>query len=263
MTAAVTPLITVDGLTMAFGTKVVQRDVSFRVMPRSIFVIMGGSGCGKSTLLKHLIGLIRPADGRIFYGGTDFWALPDDGRDEVLRRFGVLFQGGALWSSMTVAENVALPLQMFSPLSPPAIRDLVRYKLALVGLDGAADLMPSQISGGMKKRAGLARALAFDPELLFLDEPSAGLDPISSRRLDDLILKLRDQLGVSVVIVTHELDSIFAIGDDSVFLDATAKTAIAHGNPQALRDDSDNSFVRSFLARRDPDTAPPSGKDAQ
>lgn len=246
------PRITVDDLTMAFGDKVVQKDVSFTVGAGSIFVIMGGSGCGKSTLLKHMIGLIEPAKGRILYGDADFYALSEEKRDTLLRRFGVLFQGGALWSSMTVAENVALPLELYSSYSPQTIADLAAFKLSLVGLDGAGDLMPSEISGGMRKRAGLARALAFDPEILFLDEPSAGLDPISSRRLDDLILQLRELLGVTVVLVSHELESIFSIADDSIFLDATAKTAIARGNPKELRERSDDALVRAFLNRREP-----------
>ncbi|QPC43797.1 ATP-binding cassette domain-containing protein [Kaustia mangrovi] len=247
------PRITVEALTMAFGDKVVQKDVSFTVSSGSIFVIMGGSGCGKSTLLKHMIGLIEPAAGRILYGDRDFYKLTEDQRDRLLRQFGVLFQGGALWSSMTVSQNVALPLELYSSYSAATIADLTAFKLSLVGLDGSGHLMPSEISGGMRKRAGLARALAFDPEILFLDEPSAGLDPISSRRLDDLILQLRDLLGVTVVMVTHELESIFAIADDCVFLDATAKTAIAHGDPKTLRDHSDNAFVRAFLNRREPD----------
>lgn len=251
------PAVTVDGLTMAFGPKVIQRNLSFSVATGSVFVIMGGSGCGKSTLLKHMIGLISPSKGSIRYGDDDFWSLSPDDRGRVLRRFGVLFQGGALWSSMTVAENVALPLQLYSTLAPGVIDDLVRYKLALVGLEAAAALYPSEISGGMKKRAGLARALAFDPEILFLDEPSAGLDPISSRRLDDLILRLRDLLSVTVIMVTHELDSIFTVADDCVFLDATTRTMIARGNPKDLRDHSDNDFVRAFLNRQEPDSLMP------
>lgn len=254
-----TNAVTVRDLTMAFGPKVIQQNLSFDVASGSVFVIMGGSGCGKSTLLKHMIGLIRPSMGQITYGAENFWALSDTERHQVLRRFGVLFQGGALWSSMTVAENVALPLQLYSSLSPAVIGDLVRYKLALVGLEAAAASYPSEISGGMKKRAGLARALAFDPEILFLDEPSAGLDPISSRRLDDLILRLRDLLSVTVVMVTHELDSIFTVADDCIFLDAVTRTMIARGDPKTLREHSDNAFVRSFLNRQEPDAQMPEG----
>ena len=243
------PAIVVNNLTMAYGERVIQRDLAFTVNRGDIFIIMGGSGCGKSTLLRHLIGLQQPAAGEVLYDGTDFWRLPPDERQRIMRRFGVLYQSGALWSSMTLAENVALPLEEYSGLSKSEILELVSFKLALVGLAGFEDYYPSEISGGMKKRAGLARAMALDPDILFFDEPSAGLDPISSRMLDDLIIELRDSLGATVVVVTHELPSIFAIGTNSVFLDAGTRTMIASGDPGRLLAESDNALVKRFLTR--------------
>jgi phospholipid/cholesterol/gamma-HCH transport system ATP-binding protein len=234
---------------MAFGARVIQRDLNFDVMKGDVFIIMGGSGCGKSTLMKHLLGLINPAKGEIFFGDVNFWGITPLERDRLMRRFGVLYQSGALWSSMTLAENIALPLEQYTELEAKLIRELVSYKLSLVGLAGFEDYYPSEISGGMMKRAGLARAMALDPEVLFFDEPSAGLDPISARRLDDLILELRDSLGATVVVVTHELASIFAIGNNSVFLDPETKTMIASGDPKELLNHSDNPTVRNFLTR--------------
>lgn len=250
--------IAVDKLTMAFGEYVVQRDVSFDVRRGEIFVIMGGSGCGKSTLLRSMIGLVRPAGGEVTYDRTPFWAADETERAQIQRRFGVLFQSGALWSSLTLAENVGLPLAQYTTLRPREVESVVSLKLSLVGLKGFEEFYPSEISGGMKKRAGLARAIALDPDILFFDEPSAGLDPISSKRLDDLILELRDGLGATIVIVTHELASIFAIGDNSVFLDAESHTAIAHGNPHQLLRECENLKVRDFLSRgsRTPVAAP-------
>ncbi len=241
--------IDVRGLTMAFGSFVVMRDLTFSIRHSEIFIIMGGSGCGKSTLMRHLIGLIEPAAGEVLYDGVNFTSAAPEEREAMLRRFGVLYQSGALWSSMTLAENVGLPLGEFTDLAPREIREIASLKLALVGLKGFEDYYPSQISGGMQKRAGLARAIALDPEALFLDEPSAGLDPVSSRLLDELILQLRDSLGATVVVVTHELASIFAIGDNSVFLDAETRTMGALGNPRELRDHTENPRVRRFLTR--------------
>lgn len=243
------PRIEVRDLDMVFGGYVVQRDLTFSVAAGEIFVIMGGSGCGKSTLLKHMTGLIRPARGDVLYDGAGFWTADEEERMRVSRRFGILFQSGALWSSMTLAENVALPLGQYTRLSSREIADLVALKLALVGLAGFGDFYPSEISGGMRKRAGLARAIALDPDILFFDEPSAGLDPISSRLLDDLILALRDALGSTVVVVTHELASIFTIADDSVFLDADTRTMIARGNPKDLVENCPEEKVRRFLTR--------------
>lgn len=244
----------IEGLSLAFGTRVVQRDLGFSVRRGSIFAVMGGSGCGKSTVLKAMIGLLRPAAGTILVDGEDYWAAAGTRRTEIGRRFGVLFQNGALWSSMTVAENVALPLEMLTRLDTVSIDALVRLKLSLVGLGAAGGRMPSELSGGMRKRAGLARALALDPDILFLDEPSAGLDPITSKRLDDLVLELRDGLGATIVMVSHELPSLFAICDDGVFLDGDTSTAIAHGAPTALRDGCEHPTVRAFMERARPGT---------
>src|SRR5689334_9257308 len=234
---------------MIFGSRVVQRNVSFTVEAGQIFVIMGGSGCGKSTMLRHMIGLVHPAAGRVLYDGVSFWDCDAAGQQALDRRFGVLFQSGALWSSMTLAENVALPLAQYTPLPRADIDRVVSLKLALVGLKGFGDYLPSEISGGMRKRAGLARAIALDPDILFFDEPSAGLDPISSRRLDDLILELRDSLGATIVVVTHELASIFAIGDDSIFLDAESRTITAAGPPRELLAHPTDPRVKDFLTR--------------
>lgn len=247
------PHIAVRGLSMAYGPRVIMRDLNFDVKRGEVFIIMGGSGCGKSTLLRHLIGLNAPAAGSIAYHGEDFTSAPLRKRETMLRRFGVMYQGGALWTSMTLAENVALPLREYTGLSRREVQDLVRYKLSLVGLAGFEDYYPAEISGGMVKRASLARAMALDPEILFLDEPGAGLDPISSKLLDDLILELRESLGTTVVIVTHELASIFAVADNAVFLDASTQTLGAIGKPTVLRDTSENARVRRFLNR---DTAP-------
>jgi phospholipid/cholesterol/gamma-HCH transport system ATP-binding protein len=241
--------ITVTNLMMAYGDFVIQRDLRFTIVRGDIFIIMGGSGCGKSTLLKHLIGLNRPARGEVYYEGQDFWGASDEDRGRLMRRTGVLYQSGALWSSMTLAENVALPLEEYTDLSPGQIDELVSLKLALVGLAGFEGYYPSEISGGMQKRAGLARAMALDPDILFFDEPSAGLDPVSSRLLDDLILNIRDSLGSTIVIVTHELASIFAIGTNSVFLDADTKTQIAEGDPKRLLAECQDATVRKFLTR--------------
>jgi phospholipid/cholesterol/gamma-HCH transport system ATP-binding protein len=240
--------IVVRDLTMAFGSFVVMHDLNFTVRRGDVFVIMGGSGCGKSTLLNHLIGLLEPARGEILYQGQSFTAATPPERDALLRRIGVLFQSGALWSSMTLAENIALPLQQYTDLAPSEIRKVASLKLSLVGLKGFEDYYPNEISGGMQKRAGLARAMALDPEYLFFDEPSAGLDPISSHLLDDLILELRDSLGATVVVVTHELASIFAIASNSIFLDVEKRTITAAGDPKALRDHG-NDAVRTFLSR--------------
>jgi len=241
--------ITVQDLTMAYGSFVIQRDLTFTVQRGDIFIIMGGSGCGKSTLLRHLIGLNAPAHGEVLIDGENLWAATPEAQERIKRRFGVLFQSGGLWSSMTLAENIGLPLETYTELSPSQIRDIVSLKLALVGLAGFEAFYPSEISGGMQKRAGLARAMALDPDILFFDEPSAGLDPISSRRLDELILELRGSLGATIVVVTHELASIFTIGNNSVFLDAETKTMIASGDPKLLRDTSADPKIREFLTR--------------
>ena len=248
--SAETPIMAVRGITLAFGPKVIQHDLSFDVRRGSVFAVMGGSGCGKSTVLKSMIGLLRPRVGHFLVEGEDYWAATEVRRTAIGRqRFGVLFQNAALWSAMTVGMNVALPLQMFTSLDETTIRRQVMLKLALVGMEHAVDQLPSELSGGMRKRAGLARALALDPDILFFDEPSAGLDPITSSRLDELIANLRDGLGSTIVIVSHELPSLFAIADDGVFLDVQTKTAIAHGSPSALRDTCPDPQVQAFMRR--------------
>jgi phospholipid/cholesterol/gamma-HCH transport system ATP-binding protein len=246
------PILDVEGLTIGFDDRIVQHDISFTVAAGSIFAIMGGSGCGKSTLLKAMIGLLRPSAGKIRVGHEDYWAASDERQAEIGRGFGVLFQSDALWSSMTTAENVALPLRMLTRLDEDSITALVRIKLSLVGLGEAGDIMPAELSGGMRKRAGLARALALDPGILFFDEPSAGLDPITAKRLDDLIRELRDGFGTTVVMVSHELPSLFAICDSGIFLDSLTKTPIAHGAPRTLRDECNHPTVHAFMTRERP-----------
>ena len=240
----------ISDLTIGYGSFVLMHDVNCTIQQGDIFLIMGGSGCGKSTLLRALMGLKSPQKGHVFYGETDFWNSDIETRQQLTRHTGVLFQNGALWSSMTLAENVALPLQQYTELDAEEIREHASLKLALAGLAGFEDYYPSEISGGMRKRAGLARALALDPKILFLDEPSAGLDPVSSRLLDELILELRDSLNTTFVIVSHELASIFSIANNSIFLDVQTRTVTAHGNPTDLvRDPSTNENAMQFLTR--------------
>jgi phospholipid/cholesterol/gamma-HCH transport system ATP-binding protein len=246
------PKLQVHGLAFGYGEQPLQHDVSFDVRTGSIFAIMGASGCGKSTLLKALMGLLRPSAGIVNFDAEDYWSMDQAHREEIGRHFGVLFQGGALWSSMTAAENVALPLQMFTKLNDVSIDALVQVKLSLVGLDTGRSSLPAELSGGMRQRVGLARALSLDPEILFLDEPSAGLDPISAKRLDDLVIELRDGFGVTVVMVSHELSSLFGICDDGIFLDAETRTAIAHGAPKILRDTCNHPIVHAFMSRECP-----------
>jgi len=250
--APTAPKLEVEGLAVGFGETVVQHDVSFQVRAGSVFAIMGRSGSGKSTLLKALIGLLRPMQGSIRIAEEDYWAATDARRAKIDQGFGVLFQSGALWSSMTLAQNVALPLRMLSRLKGASIDQLSEIKLSLVGLAGAGHLMPSELSGGMVKRAALARALSLDPAILMLDEPSSGLDPVTAKRLDDLILELRDGFGMTIVMVSHDLPSLFAICDDGVFLDGDSKTAIAHGAPSRLRDECDHPVVHAFMRRELP-----------
>jgi phospholipid/cholesterol/gamma-HCH transport system ATP-binding protein len=241
--------IAVENLEMAYGDVVIQRDLNFQIHAGEIFIIMGDSGSGKSTLLRHFIGLQHPANGQIRYGEISFWDLHEDERRRFSRQFGVLYQSGALWSSMTLAQNIMLPIKEHADYSIKEVAELASFKLSLVGLAGFEDYYPAEISGGMRKRAGLARAMALDPDILFFDEPSAGLDPISSRRLDELILELRDSLGSTIVVVTHELASIFTIADRAVFVDAEARTQTALGNPKELRDRPPCEKVGEFLTR--------------
>ncbi len=249
MTSRNRPLIQVSDLSIGYDGHALLRDMSFDVARGDVFVIMGGSGSGKSTLLRAMTGLVPPMSGTVKINGTNIWTADAAARHRISQNMGVLFQGGALFSSMTVGENVALPLRAFAHYSDAEIRDIVAMKLGLVGLSGFQDFYPSQLSGGMKKRAGLARALALDPEIVFFDEPSAGLDPVSSHQLDDLILEINRHLGTTIVIVSHELDSIFTVGTNSIYLDGAAHGIIARGNPRELLRNPPNETVRQFLTR--------------
>ena len=242
-------IIEVRDLTIGYERRIIMQDLNFSVLRGEVFCIMGGSGCGKSTLMKHLIGLFRPMSGDIRLFGQSIVGATEQARQKLMRRFGVTYQGGALFGSMTVAENIMLPLAEYTSLSESEQREVAEAKLKQVDLAGYGDYMPSELSGGMMKRAGLARALALDPELLFFDEPSAGLDPITSAGLDRLILRMREESGATIVVVTHELDSVFTIGEHVIMLDKEAKTIVAEGSPRDLRDSSANEWVRHFLSR--------------
>ena len=242
-------ILRVNNLRLAYGDYEVLKGVSFHALRGECLVVMGGSGCGKSTLLKSMVGLLEPLDGEVTVDSQNIWSLDVDVQEAVLRKFGVLFQGGALWGSMNLLENVSLPLEIYTDLNPSEIEGLARYKLNLVGLSGYSEFYPAQLSGGMKKRAGLARAMALDPDILFLDEPSAGLDPVNSHRLDNLINELKESLGITFVVVTHELASIFDIADYSIFLDGKKKTLVDQGKPADLRENSKFEEVRAFLHR--------------
>ncbi|QKE61956.1 ATP-binding cassette domain-containing protein [Aquipseudomonas campi] len=242
-------VLTVEQLDAGYGTRVIQHDLNFSIQRGEVFVIMGGSGCGKSTVLRHLIGLQAPLGGRVLFHGEDFWAQDEARRAELLQHFGVLYQNSALWGSMTLRENICLPLETYRPnLGRAELDELAALKLNLVGLGGCDELYPAELSGGMRKRAALARALSLDPQVLFFDEPSAGLDPISSKALDELILQLRDSLGSSIVLVTHELPSIFAVADTCLFLDGQTGTQIALGAPRELLANGPQE-VQRFLGR--------------
>ena len=243
------PPIEVRDLTMAYGSYVVMQDIQFSINAGEIFVIMGGSGSGKSTLLKHLIGLRKPAKGKILYDNEDFWDMNRRRKNRVRQRMGILYQHGALWSGMTLEENVALPLKEYTDLRHSEIKEIVSLKLSLVGLKGFESFYPAEISGGMNKRAALARAMALDPDILFFDEPSSGLDPISSGRLDDLILRIRESLGTTVIIVSHDLASIFKVADRAIFLDYRVKTMTALGNPIEMKNNPPNEEIYRFLTR--------------
>lgn len=243
------PAIDVAGLQCGYDGNVILNGVTFTVARGEVFFIIGGSGCGKSTLLKNLIGVHRPLAGTVRYGGESFHDADAGRRRQLLKSFGVLYQSGALWSSLSLRENVMLPLEEYTPLSRREREELACLKLAQVGLGGYEDYYPSEISGGMKKRAGLARALALDPDIVFFDEPSAGLDPLMSRSLDELILELRETLGTTCVVVSHELASIFAIADRVIMLDKEAKGIVAEGPPRTLLETSPHPRVRAFLSR--------------
>jgi len=251
-----TPVLSLRGVTLSYGSRTIQRQLSFDVHRGSIFAIMGASGAGKSTALRSMIGLLAPQSGTMMVGDQDYWVLSVPERARIGRRFGVLFQSGALWSSLTVGENVALPMRMLTDMDSGTIQRMVELKLALVGLEEARDLLPGQLSGGMVKRAGIARALALDPDVLFLDEPSSGLDPVSARHLDDLILDLRAALHTTIVIVSHDLANLFATADDGIFLDERTHTAIARGSPVALRDRSEDPRIQAFMRRGETAAAP-------
>lgn len=243
------PPIEVSHLTMAYGNRVIMNDLNFHVEAGSVFLVIGPSGCGKSTLLRHLIGLHPPASGTVRLLGKDFWNLDERERTRLMQDVGILYQKCGLWSSMTLAENIALPLQLYTSLSPNEIDDICQCKLELVGLAGFGNYYPSEISGGMQKRAGLARAIALDPQILFFDEPSAGLDPVSAMNLDQLILELRDSLGTTLVVVTHDLDSIFNIGSDAIYLDPKSRSILGRGTPQELLNNPPSPEIAEFLTR--------------
>ena len=243
-------IIQVRDLTLGYGTDIILENISFDVLEGEIFIVLGGSGCGKSTLLKHLIGLMTPLSGRIHIDGENISNCDETKFKKILRKIGVLYQSTALFGSMTIAENVSLPIKEYTDLSQKSVDTLVKMKLNMVNLKGYENHLPSEISGGMRKRAGLARAMALNPKILFFDEPSAGLDPVTSVELDNLIIHLNKSLGTTMVIVTHELQSIYNVAHRVIMLDKQTKGIIAEGNPKHLKDHSDNPFVRNFFNRK-------------
>jgi len=243
------PIIRVEDVTVAYGDFVVMKDINFEVQPGEVFIILGGSGCGKSTLLKNMISLIRPVTGKVLIDGKDIITAEGPELREILSKIGVMYQNGALFGSMNLLENICLVFEEFTDLPRDAMELIAQMKLKVVGLEGTAYKMPSELSGGMRKRAAIARAMALDPKILFLDEPGAGLDPITSSQLDDLIIELSRSLGITFVIVTHELPSIYKVADRVIMLDTITKSVVATGKPDYLRDKSDNPWVRQFFNR--------------
>ncbi len=242
-------VIRVENLTAGYGDVAIIKDINFEVQTGEVLIILGGSGCGKSTLLKHMIGLLPPVSGTVLIEGNDIVSARGRDRINILRRIGVMYQNSALFGSMNLIENICLVLEEFTDLPKDAMEFIARMRLKVVSLEGNEYKMPSELSGGMRKRAAIARAMALDPKVLFLDEPSAGLDPITSSQLDDLIIELSRSLGITFVIVTHELPSIYKIADRVIMLDKTTKSIVATGKPDYLRDNSDNSWVRQFFNR--------------
>ena len=242
-------IITVKDLRVAYDDFVLFDDINFGVNEKDIFIIMGASGCGKSSMLRVLTGLVTPVKGDVLIDGKEFSRADINTKNEIMKECGVMYQSGALFSSMTLKQNVALPLELYSNYTEKEISEIASYKLALTGLGGFDDFYPSEISGGMKKRAALSRALALDPKIVYCDEPSAGLDPISSKRLDDLIIELNQSLGTTFVVVTHELQSIFNIGTNSIFLDGSVKNITGRGNPKELLHNPPNEKIYEFLTR--------------
>lgn len=243
------PVIAVEDVTVAYGDFVVVKDINFEVMEGEVFVILGGSGCGKSTLMKSMISLIKPLTGKVLINDKNIVTSEGDELHEILGGIGIMYQNGALFGSMNIMDNICLVLEEFTSLPRDAMELVANMKLKVVGLEGTGYKMPSELSGGMRKRAAIARAMALDPKIIFLDEPGAGLDPVTSAQLDELIMKLSRNLKITFVIVTHELPSIFAIADRVVMLDKNEKTIIASGSPAELRDKSPNPWVRQFFNR--------------
>jgi len=242
-------VIRVENLTAGYGDIEIIKDINFEVKAGEVFIILGGSGCGKSTLLKHMIGLLPPVTGKVFIQNKDIVSAQGQERIDILRRIGVMYQNGALFGSMDLVENICLVLEEFTDLPRDAMEFIAQMRLKIVGLEASAHKMPSDLSGGMRKRAAIARAMALDPKILFLDEPSAGLDPITSSQLDDLIIELSKSLGITFVVVTHELPSIYKISDRVIMLDKNTRSIVATGKPDYLRDNSDNPWVRQFFNR--------------